>query len=102
LGMEMKKRGRILFKGNASPTVPGALESEDQKQALLLCACPRLFAGKGVHKKVGRKSTNGEFFLRATHPQQYRELANPKIENRRCCCVCVLGFAQRKSVHRKV
>jgi hypothetical protein len=59
------KRGRILFKGNASPTVPGALE---RKQVLLLCVCPRLFAGKGVHKKVGRKSTNEEFSLRATHP----------------------------------
>jgi hypothetical protein len=55
-----------------------------------------------VHKNVGRKSTNGEFSLSATQPQQYRELSNPKIENRRCCCMLVLDFAQRKGVHEKV
>jgi hypothetical protein len=27
---------------NASPKVPGALESEDRKQGLLLCMCPHL------------------------------------------------------------
>jgi hypothetical protein len=34
--------GWNLFQDSISPTVPGALESEDRKQALLLCTCPHL------------------------------------------------------------
>jgi hypothetical protein len=45
-------KGGVLFKGNASPTVPGAFELEDRKQALLLCACPRLLQEKVCTKKV--------------------------------------------------
>jgi hypothetical protein len=34
--------GLNLFQGSVSPTAPGALESEDRKQALMLCTYPYL------------------------------------------------------------
>jgi hypothetical protein len=84
-GQENDKKGRSLFKGNASPTVPGAFELEDRKQALLLCACPRLLQEKVCTKRWAGNQQKEEFSLRAMHPQQYRELSNSKIENRRNC-----------------
>ncbi len=74
-----------------SPTVLGAIEYEDRKQVLLLCTCPYLML------QVRRIS------FRATYPQQYRELSNPKIKNMHCCCVCVLTWFRLgySSIHSK-
>jgi hypothetical protein len=74
--------GSNLFWGNMSPTVPGVLESQDRKQALLLGMCPHLLLQVQIS-------------FRAMYPQQYRELSNPKIKNKQCCCARVLADRHR-------